>query len=271
MGAVNDRSTAWAAGLRSGRVRATSWRRRNGAGQGGTITPPDEHIVVTELIKDLRRRYAVIPIECSSPATATAARWRSTFGLSHPDLFAGVVPVCGRPRKSTIAYYWKNAQYLPFYLVTGELAGDSVSLNRQPFENWMNHGYPSLMTIYKGRPMEPFLGRDSIHLRLDEPQETRDRLPELGRNPNALNGEEFQSMRAEDNRFYWVSIEQINDKSVNHEIGMKVGSPAALQASVRDNNSVFVNARGSNRCGSGSAASGTPNRVGGRWWTSASR
>jgi pimeloyl-ACP methyl ester carboxylesterase len=213
-------------------------------GAGGYNYTAEEHIVVTELIKDLRRRYAVDSDRVFLTGYGDGGTMAFDVGLSHPDLFAGVVPVCARPRKSTIAFYWKNAQYLPFYLLTGELAGDSVSLNRQPFENWMNHGYPSLMTIYKGRPMEPFLGEIPFIFDWMNRKRRATGFPELGRNPNALNGEEFQSMRAEDNRFYWVSIEQINDKNVNHEIGMKVGTPAALQASVRDNNSVFVNARG---------------------------
>ena len=78
-------------------------------------------------------------------------------------------------------------------------------------------------------------------------------------------------MRAGDNHFYWVSIEQINERSINNEIGMKSGSPAALTASMHDDNSVYVTAGASSRCGFGSVVSGMPNPVGGRWSISPSR
>jgi pimeloyl-ACP methyl ester carboxylesterase len=214
-------------------------------GAGGYNYTTDEHNCVTELVKDLRRRYAIDSDRLFLTGYGDGATMAFDVGLSHPDLFAGIVPVNGRPRRSTVAYYWHNAQYLPFYIVAGELAGDAVSLNRQPFENWMNKGYPSLMTIYKGRPMEPFIGEIPFAFDWMNRKRRAAGFPELGRNPNSIaTGEEFQSMREGDNHFYWASIEQILDKYVNKEIGMKLGSPAALQATVRDGNSVYVYTRG---------------------------
>jgi pimeloyl-ACP methyl ester carboxylesterase len=205
----------------------------------------EEHAAVSELIRDLRLRYAVDSDRVFLTGFGDGGTMAFDVGLSHPDLFAGVVPINARPRRSTVAYYWHNAQYLPYYILAGELAGDSVSLNRWPFENWMEKGYPSLMTIYKGRPMEQFVAEYPTIFDWMNRKRRAAGFPELGRNPNkASQGEEFQSMREGDNHFYWVSIEQILDKFVNHEIGMRTGSPAALQANLRDGNSVYLNARG---------------------------
>ncbi|HEX4591898.1 MAG TPA: hypothetical protein VH120_18310, partial [Gemmataceae bacterium] len=205
----------------------------------------DEHNAVTELIRDLRLHYTVDSDRVFLSGFGDGGTMAFDVALSHPDLFAGVVPINARPRRSTVAWYWHNAQYLPFYIVAGELAGDSVSLCRWPFENWMEKGYPSLMTIYKGRPMEQFVGEYPNIFDWMNRKRRASGFPELGRDPNkGSSGQEFQSMREGDNHFYWVSIEQILDKYVNHEIGMKVGSPAGLEARVRDGNSVYVNARG---------------------------
>jgi pimeloyl-ACP methyl ester carboxylesterase len=221
-------------------VAAPEW----GGAAGYTYTT-EEHNTVTDLIKDLRRRYAVDSDRVFLTGYGDGGTMAFDLGMSHPDFFAGVVPVCGRPRQSTVAFYWRNAQYLPFYIVAGEQAGDVVSLDRRPFENWMSRGYPSLMTIYKGRPMEPFVGEQPTAFDWMNRKKRASGFPQLGKNPNQPNiSEEFQSMRVGDNHFYWVSIEEIHEKFVNHEIGMKLGSPAALQASMRDNNQVFVNTRG---------------------------
>jgi pimeloyl-ACP methyl ester carboxylesterase len=214
-------------------------------GTTGYNYSPDEHAIVTEMIRDLRRRFAVDSDRVFLTGYGDGATMAFDVGLSHPDLFAGIIPVNGRPRRSTTYHYWHNAQYLPFYIVAGELAGDCVSLNRWPFENWMNRGYGSLMVVYKGRPMEQFVGETPTIFDWMNRKKRATGFPELGRNANSPSaGEEFQSMREGDNHFYWVSIEQILDKYVNHDIGMKVGSPAGLEARIRDGNSVYVNARG---------------------------
>jgi pimeloyl-ACP methyl ester carboxylesterase len=217
----------------------------NWGGTAGYNYTTDEHAVVTELVRDLRRHYAVDSDRIFLTGYGDGGTMAFDVGLSHPDLFAGIIPVNGRPRRSTVTWYWHNAQYLPFYIVAGELAGDCVSLNRWPFENWMSKGYPSLMTIYKGRPMEQFVAEIPTIFDWMNRKRRSTGFPELGRNANSIGGsEEFESMREGDNRFYWVSLEQIASRYINHEIGMKIGSPAAFTAAVRDNNAIYINARG---------------------------
>jgi pimeloyl-ACP methyl ester carboxylesterase len=237
-----DALARWAPeGARQGYILAApDW-----GGAGGYNYSTDEHNSVTELVKDLRRKYAVDSDRVFLTGYGDGGTMAFDVALSHPDLFAGVVPINGRPKVSTIAWYWRNAQYLPFYIVAGELAGDIVSMNRVPFENWMSKGFPSLMTIYKGRPMEQFVAEIPFIYDWMNRKKRASGFPELGRNPSSGSlSEEFQTMRPGDNHFYWVSVEQIHEKYVNNEVGMKRGSAAALQAQVRDGNQVFVNTRG---------------------------
>jgi pimeloyl-ACP methyl ester carboxylesterase len=238
---------------------APSW-----GGEGGYLYSAEEHIAVTELVKDLRRRYAVDSDRVFLAGFSEGATMAYDVALSHPDLFAGVVPVNGRPKPASLTWYMRNAQYLPFYIVCGEVAGGAYGsvnwvndrreafvhqrttlVNRYPFENWMSRGYPSLMTIYKGRPTEFYMCEVPNIFDWMNRKRRAAGFPELGRNPNQGSAsEEFQSMRQEDNHFYWLSIEQIHEKYVNENVGTRTGSPAALQAHVRDNNRIYIHSRG---------------------------
>ncbi len=227
---------------------------RNGyilaAPQWGTSLPgynytEQEHQAVLDLIKDMRRRYAVDSDRVFLNGYGDGGTMAFDVGMSHPDLFAGIVPMNARPLWTASTWYWRNAQYLPFYIVTGELAGDTTSKNRRVFESWMQKGYPSLMTIYKGRPMEFYAAELPFIFDWMGRKKRATGFPELGRNPNAgFQSEEFVTMRAGDNHFYWLEAESILEKYLNPSMGRKDGSPAAMQAQIRDGNHIVINTRG---------------------------
>ena len=83
-------------------------------------------------------------------------------GASHPDLFAGVIAVGPTPHPWVYRYYYKNAQKLPFYVVTGSQAGPALQELRRVFEEWMPRGYPAIMSVYKGRGAEWFPGETPV-------------------------------------------------------------------------------------------------------------
>jgi hypothetical protein len=215
------------------------------AGLSGYNYTAQEHAAVVELVHDLRRRYAIDSDRVFLTGFGDGGTMAFDVGMSHPDLFAGVVPMNGRPRKSASTWYWRNAQYLPFYIVAGQYAGDALSLDRFIFENWTGRGYPSLMTIYQGRPMEFYQAELPFAFDWMNRKKRATGFPELGRNPNRGNSsEEFQTMRSTDNRFYWVTAEEINDRYLNPAVGTKIGSPAAVTAQIREGNHIFINSRG---------------------------
>ena len=74
-------------------------------------------------------------------------------GLSHPDQFAGVIPINGNP-KTFPTRYWSNGQYLPFYVVEGERNFGNPKANRTLFKDWVGNHYPAIYVEYKGRGSE---------------------------------------------------------------------------------------------------------------------
>jgi dienelactone hydrolase len=205
----------------------------------------DEHAAVTELVRDLRRHYRIDSDRVFLTGYGQGGTMAFDVGLSHPDLFAGVVPFNGQPRWGASMWYWRNAQYLPFYLVCGELAGASVNQNRRIFENWVQRGYPSLMTIYQGRPTEFYQAEVPQIFEWMARKKRATGFPELGRNPlQGSNGEEFQTMRTTDNRFYWVSVESLAERYVNPLLDKDGSVSAVVQANIRDGNHIVVNTRG---------------------------
>jgi hypothetical protein len=205
----------------------------------------DEHAAVTELIRDLRRHYRIDSDRVFLTGYDQGATMAFDVGFSHPDLFAGVVPINGLPRWGASSWYWRNAQYLPFYIVAGEVAGSVCNYNRRIFENFVQRGFPSLWTIYRGRPDEFYTPEVANAFDWMDRKKRESGFPELGRRfLMGTNGEEFQSMRSTDNRFYWVTIEQHNEKYLNPLLDKDSAVSAVVQATIREGNLIAVNTRG---------------------------
>jgi hypothetical protein len=154
-------------------------------------------------------------------------------GLSHPDLFAGVLPMAASPKFFSV-HYWRNAQYLPFYVVSGTLGAPEFNLKiKEQFQEWVQRGFPSLWVQYKGRGQEWF-GGDVPHM-FDWMRNKRRNFPlrQLGIESNGGPvGTEFRTMRAGDNRFYWLSADEINQGSLTSVANWRPVSPATMTARI---------------------------------------
>jgi pimeloyl-ACP methyl ester carboxylesterase len=213
-------------------------------GQGYSYSS-DEHGCVTELIRDLRRHYRIDSDRVFLTGLDQGATMAFDVAFSHPDLFAGVIPINGTPRWGASRWYWRNAQYLPFYIIAGELAGPVCNLNRSIFENFVQRGFPSLWTIYRGRPDEFYTPEVANAFDWMDRKKRETGFPELGRRPlQGTNGEEFQTMRAGDNRFYWITVEQHNDKYLNPLLDKDNAVAAKVQATIREGNHIAVTTLG---------------------------
>jgi pimeloyl-ACP methyl ester carboxylesterase len=163
----------------------------------------DEHALVTSTLRDLLRKYQVDADKVFLYGFGDGANFSLDTGMSHPDLFAGLVLHGANPPTTIFREYWRNAQKLPVYAVIGELSGAFPNL-RVPFEKWTINGFPALLTVYKGRGTELFplemprmidwMGRKSrvrgaASLRLNQP-----------------GFEPWQVLRESDDRFYWVGV-----------------------------------------------------------------
>jgi pimeloyl-ACP methyl ester carboxylesterase len=173
-----------------------------------------EHAVVLTMLRDLRRRFQVDSDRVFLFGWEDGANMAFDVGLSHPDQFAGVLPMNGSV-KGYPARYWPNAQYLPFYVVEGDRNGGNPKATRSLFRDWIRCQYASIYLEYKGRSSEWFGAEVPQMMNWMSRKKRAHPMRQLGRHDNSAHlggAEEFRTMRACDNRFYWLSTDALLDK-----------------------------------------------------------
>ncbi|MFN4257933.1 MAG: hypothetical protein ACK4RK_01445 [Gemmataceae bacterium] len=198
-----------------------------------------EQLTVLDTLRDVLRRFNIDTNRIFLFGLGEGGTMAFDVGLSHPDLFAGVVPMSPTPRYH-IHSYWPNAQYLPLYVVNGSAAGDPATKYTQPlFEKYLvMRGFPALYVEYKGRGLEWFSGEVANIFDWMEHKKRADGVPFMGR-------EAFQTMREYDNRFYWLSTNSIDSRHFNDISKWNRNPvPASMQGQVREGNQIIVYTRG---------------------------
>ena len=187
---------------------APRWGGRLGAGTYRYTA--DEQDTVIETLRDLRRRFNVDSDRVFLYGLGDGGKMAFDVGLSHPDLFAGVLPSGAGPRFFS-RVYWRNAQFLPFYVVTGtRTSSDHQKPLREQFTSWISRGYPCLWVEYKGRGTEWFPAEVPMMFDWMRCQKRRFPLTHLGSDGlGGVFGDEFCTTREEDSRFYWLSTSGI--------------------------------------------------------------
>ncbi len=211
-----------------------------------------EHDCVLETLRDLRRRYHADSDRVYLFGLGEGGKAAFDIGLSHPDLFAGVLPMCAGPlyypRK-----YWRNAQNLPFYVVMGtrvpDMAPDRMNQTalREQFTNWCQNGYNALWVEYKGRGIEWFAGEVDHMFDWMRFQKRGFPLTRLGSDGlGGGSGEEFTTHRENDNRFYWLTAEGLRAPCIMPEGRWQMArQPAMLTARVnQETNTIIVKGAG---------------------------
>ncbi|MBY0523105.1 MAG: hypothetical protein K2R98_06885 [Gemmataceae bacterium] len=196
----------------------------------------EEHAAVLETLKDLSRRFNVDSDRVFMAGYGEGGAMAYDVGLSHPDLFAGIMPMASPPRLFA-AKYWANALHLPMYVVAGDFqSGDCGKIIRRQFESLVSRGAPALYVEYKGRGLEWF---DAEMANFFDWMGRKKRLIAF---PEAT---EFQSMRTTDARFYWLSGEEINSRHLNDARGFRDQTlPATLTGKIVEGNQIVVKANG---------------------------
>jgi hypothetical protein len=207
----------------------------------GTYTySADEHQRVLDVIRDAEQRYHVDSdrVFLSGWGEGGNAAW--DIGLSHPDLFAGVLPMSSQPRLSYTIPYWSNARNLPFYVVTGDLAGDSFKQIQRVVTEWLQRGFPAMHSVYLGRGVEWYGAELPFMFDWMNKKKRMTAFPELGVPGVSLEGSEaYKMMRATDNRFYWVGSDQIESSRFIDNKGSGRNA-ARIQASIKPGNEIRV-------------------------------
>jgi hypothetical protein len=221
---------------------APKWERSLGENYGFS---EEEHDAVLEVLRDLRRRYQVDSDRVFLFGWGEAGRMAFDVGLAHPDLFAGVLPMAAGPSFYP-RRYWRNGQYLPFFVVNGTRAPSNGQV-REQFDNWVIRGYPALWIEYKGRGTEFFSGEVPVLFDWMRHQKRAFPLRQLGTDGNRTPfGNEFCTMRPEDNRFYWLSTTGINARNqCRPEKWSNLVEPAAMTARIDPStNEIYVKTSG---------------------------
>ncbi|WP_299467899.1 hypothetical protein [uncultured Gimesia sp.] len=195
------------------------------------------HYAVIQSIRDARKRFNVDSDRVFLAGHGTGGDAAFDIGMSHPDLFAGVIPIAGKTSAFNL-HYWENAKDLPWYIVGGELDRDTLEHNSLVVNRMMRHGYDVIYAEYKGRGYENYY--EEIH-NLFNWMELQQRL----KYPKEI---EEKILRPIDNRFYWVRTQNFPAQIMrpvvvngNHRIQAK---PVSLNVSVKEGNVIYVKSGG---------------------------
>jgi hypothetical protein len=203
--------------------------------KGGWGWKGEDHVWVTAALRDAVRHFTVDNDRVFLLGVGEGANMAMDVGASHPDLFAGVIPMCPMPDWTGLfVQYWKNAQKLPFFVVSGEMDPVGAKVLQKLYDQWTKYGYPSIWSVYKGRGVEWFASEaptlfDWMNRKARAtPAATLKDVTNLGR-------QRWQIMREGDNRFYWLQADVVRP-------GRNGGAivPATLLGDLRGNNLVDV-------------------------------
>jgi len=158
---------------------------------------------VLRSLRDACRRFSIDTdrVFLSGQSMGGDAAW--DIGLAHPDLWAGVIPIVAQSDRYC-TFYWQNARYVPFYVVSGELDGGKMAKNAHSnLDRWLRYGFDATVVEYRGRGHEDFY---------DDILRMFDWMSRFHRN---FFPREFacETMRSWDNYFWWVEVKGLPPRS----------------------------------------------------------
>jgi pimeloyl-ACP methyl ester carboxylesterase len=193
-----------------------------------------EHHAVLGAVRDACRRFAIDTdrIYLTGHGVGGDAAW--DIAIAHPDVWAGVIPVCAVAGRY-VERYAKNAPYVAWYVVGGELDGDKTARNAQQLDRYLKPNTDATFVEYLGRGYEPF--GDEIQRIFDW----------MGRRRRTMPKEiEYVTMRPWDNFFWWLEAEGLPAKSMVAPSSWpppRNVRPFQIEGKVTANNRLHVTAR----------------------------
>ncbi len=197
-----------------------------------------EHAAVLYALRDACQRTSIDTdrVLLSGHSMGGDAAW--DIGLSHPDLWAGVIPIVANSSRY-INKYSDNGRGLPMYFVGGERDGGWLTDNSLELNRYLKGSkYDVTVVQYLGRGHEHF--QDEIQRLfdwMDLPSHRRQFFP---REIEAL------SMRPWDNYFWWLEIDQIPAPAIvlpaEPETKARKVNPITTSARILENNRITVKA-----------------------------
>jgi len=160
-----------------------------------------EHTAVLTCLRDACRRLSIDTdhVFLSGYDIGGEAAW--DIAQSHPDLWAGAIPISARSDKYD-KFYWENGKYVPFYFVFGELDGKIMSHNGPLLDMYLKHRFDTTVVEYFGR------GHETFH------DEILNLFDWMGRKQRSPPPDQFacKTMRPWDNFYWWIECDSFPDK-----------------------------------------------------------
>ena len=194
---------------------------------------PREHAAVLGCVRDACRRFAVDTdrVFLTGHSSGGDAAW--DIGVSHPDLWAGVVLVSAEARNAC-NFYTENARHLPIYVVLGELDGGRITRNAMVLDRYLRNGFNTTVVEYLGRGHEHFV---------DEQAPLLDWMGRCKRSFPLPGDREFAcaTVRPTDDRFWWAQIDNLPlNSTVTSWPAPRGIKPLQVHGNVPVNNSVVL-------------------------------
>ena len=156
------------------------------------------------------------------------------LGMSHPDLFAGVAPICGKSM-NYCKFYYANAMKMSWYVVAGQRDRDTVAENMRDLNRYFVKGADIIYCEFKERGLETYSEEQP---RLMDWAETVRRKPITAYADFAVT-----TLRAFDNRFHWVqagTLPQDMFEPIVWEDGKKQIPTRIIEGKITPGGTVYV-------------------------------
>lgn len=156
----------------------------------------ETHQFVLDVLTDVRKRFAIDGNRVFLCGHGMGGDAAFDIGYSHPDLFAGLIPMGGVSDRQC-QYLWENAVGLPMYIVGGELDRDTRDRNSRELDRFFKDGkrFDVIYCEFRGAGFGPF--NDEL-LKLFAWMRDRSRRPL----PDNFS---LSVMRSTDRRAWWLS------------------------------------------------------------------
>lgn len=157
------------------------------------------HAAVLDSLADARKRFNIDSDRVFLSGHGMGGDAVFDIAMSHPDVFAGAIPINGLCDQYC-KHYWENGETtLSWYIVSGELSRSSLqnTTHASLLNRMMRYGHDLIYAEYIGRGYESYFGE------LPKLFEWMDRIRRAPL-PKEIS---VQTLRPGDNRFYWVECE----------------------------------------------------------------
>ncbi|MBT6155209.1 MAG: hypothetical protein HOK71_01210 [Planctomycetaceae bacterium] len=185
------------------------------------------HTIVLAAINDARKRFQIDSDRIFLSGHGMGGTAAFDIGMSHPEMFAGVMPICGFCEVFA-KWYWRNAKSVPWYVVGGEFDRDATEQNANVLNRMLTNNCDLIYAEYIGRGYESYYAE--IHKLFDW----------MGRQRRAALPKKFEAqiLREADDRFYWVECRGLPKKVLLAAANARAGSgrvrPMSLEIKIND-------------------------------------